>query len=90
MYESQRINKIKSNDMVLVQLPNKPRPFRLLGRVMELQCTDANRVRCATIKRGDGQIQQHSLKYLYPLELSLTHDSKHTSNSGYEIGTEFR
>ena len=34
---------------------------------------DDNKVRSVKIKRGDGSVQIHSIKLLYPLELSLTH-----------------
>ncbi len=69
-------NKIKINDVVLIQLPNKSRPFWLLGRVVELIAGYDNKIRSAKIKRADGQVQIHSLKHLYPLELSTTHDFK--------------
>ena len=61
------------DDVVLIKNPAKPRPFWLLGRVLELHHGDDDKVRSAKIKRGDGAEQVHSLKHLYPLELSLTH-----------------
>ena len=34
---------------------------------------DDNKVRSVKVKRGNGSVQIHSIKLLYPLELSLTH-----------------
>ena len=34
---------------------------------------DHNKVRSVKVKRGDGSVQIHSIKLLYPQELSLTH-----------------
>ena len=66
-------NKIKENEIVLVKNPLKPRPFWALGRVTELIHGDDNKVCSVKLKRGDGSVQLHSIKHLYPLELSLTH-----------------
>ena len=72
---------------MLVKLPNKPRPFWLLGRVLELVVGRDNKVRSVKLKRGDGQIQHHSIKHLYPLELSLTHSNIDSSSSiSQEVG----
>ena len=73
-------NKIRAGEVVLVKLPNKPRPFWLLGRVLELVVGHDNKVRSVKLKRGDGQIQHHSVKHLYPLELSLTHSNIDSSS----------
>ena len=67
------VNKVKVNDIVLIQSPSKPRPYWLLGRVIQLFPGNDKLVRSVQVKRGDGAIQTHSLKHLYPLELSLTH-----------------
>ena len=66
-------NKIKIDDVVLIKQPQKPRPYWVLGRVLELIIGDDGKVRSVRIKRGDGSIQVHSIKHLYPLELTLTH-----------------
>ena len=66
-------NKIDVDDIVLVKNPTKTRPLWLLGRGLELIMSDDNKVRSVKVKRGDGSVQIHSIKLLYPLELSLTH-----------------
>ena len=66
-------NRINVDDVVLVKNPAKSRPFWLLGRVLELIVGDDKKIRSVKHKRGDGSIQVHSIKPLYPLELSLTH-----------------
>lgn len=58
-------------DVVTIKLPNKPQPFWALGRVTRLFTGDDGLVRSAQIKRGDGSLQVHSLKHLYPLESSI-------------------
>ena len=46
-----------------------------------------NKARSVKLKRGDGQIQHHSIKHLYPLELSLTHSNTDSSSSlSQEVG----
>ena len=74
LYQEDFENKLQVDDIVLVKNPAKPRPYWLLGRVVALVVGDDGRVRSAKVKRGDGNIQLHSLKHLYPLELSLTHN----------------
>ena len=66
-------NKIKAGDVVLVKIPNKSRPYWLLGRVLELIIGHDNAVRSVKLKRGDGVVVHHSINHLYPLELTLTH-----------------
>ena len=73
LHEVNYVNKIKVDDVVLVKIPNKSRPFWPLGRVIELVEGDDGKVRSVRLKRGDGAIQHHSIKHLYPLELTLTH-----------------
>ena len=80
-------NKIRAGEVVLVKLPNKPRPFWLLGCVLELVVGHDDKVRSVKLKRGDGQIQHHSIKHLCPLELSLTHSNIDSSSSlSQEVG----
>ena len=69
-------NKVKAGDVVLVKIPNKSRPYWLLGRVLELIVGHDNLVRSVKLKRGDGAVVHHSINHLYPLELSLTHAFK--------------
>ena len=63
---------IREGDIVITKNPVKPRPFWKLERVIKLFRGSDNRVRSARIKRGYGIIDNHSLKQLQPLELSLT------------------
>merc|ERR1712055_323282 len=67
------VNKVKINDIVLIKNPSRPRPYWLLGRVVQLFPGDDGNVRSVQVRRGDGQVQTHSLKHLYPLKLTLTH-----------------
>ena len=66
-------NRINVDDVVLVKNPAKSRPFWLLGRVLELIVGDDKKICSVKVKRSDGSVQVHSIKLLYPLELSLTH-----------------
>lgn len=59
------------NDVVLIK-GFKSRPHWSLGRVMKLTQGSDGLVRSALIKRGD-TLQEHSIKHLFPLELSITH-----------------
>ena len=67
-------NRIKENQVVLIKNPAKPRPYWYLGRVLDLIIGDDGNIRCVKLLRGDGKEVLHSLKHLYPLELSITHD----------------
>lgn len=67
-------NKIKLQDVVLIRNPAKPRPYWFLGRVVELVKGSDGNIRSAKLLRGDRTEVHHSLKHLYPLELSITHD----------------
>ena len=63
-------NSIKAGDVVLVQQPNKPRPFWLLGHVLRVNIGNDSLIRSVELKRSDGIIANHSICHLYPLELS--------------------
>ena len=67
-------DKISVDDIVLVKLLNKTRPFWVLGRVLELVKGHDDKVRSVKLKRGDGVVVHHSINHLYPLELSLSHN----------------
>ena len=67
-------NKISIDDIVLVNLLNKSRPYWVLGRVLELVTGHDDKVRSVKLKRGDGVVTHHSINHLYPLELLLTHN----------------
>lgn len=64
---------IKLNDVILIKNPAKSRPYRQLGRVIELFPGDDNKIRSFWVKRGDRLTQTHSIQHLHPLEFSLTH-----------------
>ena len=70
-------NKIQINDVVLVKgPPRQKRPFWHFGRVVELIPGYDHKVRAVKILKGDGAtgtIATHSLKHIFPMELSLTH-----------------
>ena len=73
-------NKISIDDIVLVKLLNRSRPYWVLGRVLKLIRGHDNKVRSVKLKRGDGVVTHHFINHLYPLELSLTHNP-HFQNS---------
>ena len=75
---------VNVDDVVLIKTPNKTRPYWLLGRILELIKGDDDKIRSVKLKRGDGKIVIHSLKHLYPLELSLTHNVKFSSGKNKE------
>ena len=81
LHEIDFLNHIKVNDVVLVKNPAKPRPYWLLGRMLELIYGDDDKVRSAKLKRGDVSLQIHSISHLYPLELPLTHSHQPTETS---------
>ena len=74
LHEANYSEKIKTEDVVLIRNPIKPRPYWQLGRVVELFRED-NKIRSGNVKKGEGLTQKHSLKHFYPLEWTLTHDS---------------
>ena len=67
-------NCIKIDDIVLIKNNIQTRPFWHLGRVVRLIVGSDDKIRSAEIKIGDN-IVLHSLKHLYPLELSLQPDN---------------
>ena len=81
LYDINYSNKINVGDVVLVKSPAKTRPCWDLGRVMELIPGDDGKVRSVKLKRGDKTISTHSVKLLYPIELSLTHNHNTSINS---------
>ena len=60
--------------MVLIKNPAETRSYWLLGRVTELIYDEDGKVRTVKLKRGDGENVTHSIKHLYPMELSVTYD----------------
>ena len=81
LHETEFVNKIKVNDLVVIKNPVKARQHWRLGRVIELISGSDNKVRAVKLLRGDAKYRQgvrklelHSIKNLYPLELSITHN----------------
>lgn len=67
-------NKINNNNVILIKNLVKSRLLWLLGRVIELFSGSDHKACSAQIKSGDGTVEIHSFKHLYPLELSLMHN----------------
>lgn len=67
-------NRLKINDVVLVNSRLKLRLFWILGTVLEIYREDDGIVRSARIKDGDGPVQVHSLRHLYLLKHTLSSD----------------
>ena len=63
-------------DVVLIKTFNKPRPYWLLGKVIELIMGRDSKGRTVKVKQGNGAIEYHSICNLYPLEVSVTHAGK--------------
>ena len=81
LYQTDWTNRIQVGDIVLVQMPNKPRPFWLMGRVLEVVLGFDNKIRSVKLQRSDGTVCHHSICHLYPLELSLTHNVRDNLNN---------
>ena len=63
-------NRIKIGDIVLINLPNKPRPYYKLGRINKVLTGTDNVIRFVEVKDERG-IGVHSINHLYPLEISV-------------------
>ena len=74
-------NKVKLNDIVLIKNPLKPKPYWSLGRIIELFPGSDNNIRSVKLALGNRSEVIHSLKNLYPLELSLTHNTDYQNVS---------
>ena len=88
LYQSGWENRIKVGDIVLIKAFNKPRPFWMMGRVLELIIGHDNKVRSVRLKQGNGLVEYHSICNLYPLELSITHPIRQIDNEGPPEATE--
>ena len=62
-------------DIFLIKLPDRPQPFYLLKSVLEVILGFDNKIRGVEHMQVDGGTFHHSIYHLYPLELSLTHDT---------------
>ena len=74
LYEYDFENKMKVGDIVLIKNSAKTCPYWPLGRVLNLNIGDDGNVRSVNLKKGDRSNHTHSIKHLYPMELSLTHN----------------
>ena len=81
-------NRIKVDDVVLIEHPEKPRPFWQLGRVVELLPGKDHVVRCVKVMRTDKSISVHSISKLYPLELSIINEIESNSDSSNVVSDE--
>ena len=70
IFEKNWHNTIAAGDVVLVKLPNKPRPFWLLGRVKSVVLGYDGKIRSVLLLRGDGVECHHSINHLYPMEIT--------------------
>ena len=81
LHQSEWENRIKIDDIVLIRDPVKPRPFWNLGRVVRLFPSTDGIIRSALIKRSATQTAHHSIKNLYPMELSISHSGNSTQKN---------
>jgi len=70
-YQEDWENVLKNDDVVLIEVPNKPRFTWQLGRVLEVLPGKDGIVRCAKVLRPDGSTGVHSVQFLYPLEIQV-------------------
>ena len=85
LYQNSWENRIKVGDIVLIKAINKPRPFWMMGKVLELVIGFDGKIRSFKLKQGNGSIEYHSICNLYPMELSVTHsirDQKINNDDG--------
>ena len=78
VYQSEWINRVGVGDLVLVKMPNRPRPFWLHARVLEVYLGYVDKIISAKLRRAEFTVYHYSICHLYPLELSLTH--QHNEN----------
>ena len=81
LYQSKWENRIKVGDIVLIKAFNKPRPFWMMGKVLELVLGFDGNIRAVKLKQSNGSIEYHSICNLYPMELSITHAVRNNNNS---------
>ena len=89
LYQNKWEDKIKVGDIVLIKSPIKPRPFWMMGRVLELVIGFDNKVRSVKLKQGNGNIEYHSISHLYPLEISFNPNAEVCSpESNNEVSSQ--
>ena len=81
LYQSKWDNVIKIGDIVQIKSPVYSRPFWQIGVVKNLISGNDGKTRFVDIQTADKQINTHSIKNLYPLELSITHNSPTTNTA---------
>lgn len=72
-FQSQWENRIKVNDIVLIDTKDKPRIYWSMGRVVRLFSGDDGNVRSVLLKVSNGQEKHYSIRHLYPLEVQTSH-----------------
>ena len=92
MHETKFENSVKVGDIVLVKNPAVKRQHWILGRILEIYPGADGKVRSVKLLRGKadyrekpGKPELHSLKHLYPLELSMTHDHASATPNSQEF-----
>ena len=71
IHQADWVDKIAVGDVVLVETPAKPRAMWPMGRVTQLLPGSDGKSRSVKVVRADGTEGVHSIKLLYPLEISL-------------------
>ena len=75
-YQNSWENSIKINDVVLIETPNLSRVNWGMGRVTELFCGKDGKVRSVRLIKPNREYSNHSIKLLYPLELSFDEEER--------------
>ena len=70
IYQQNWSNRIKVGEVVLVKIPNKPRPFWNLGIIEELIYGYDDKIRIVKIRQNNVKSEFHSICHLYPLTVS--------------------
>lgn len=87
LYEQEWSTKVKEDEIVLLSLPGKTRPFWQLCRVQKLLPGQDGKVRFVQLIKPDRTEVVHSLTHVYPLEISLLPEhGDETTVSSPEIG----
>ena len=92
LHETKFENRVKVGDIVLVKNPAVKRQHWILGRILEIYPGADGKVRSVKLLRGKADYREkltkpelHSLKHLYPLELSMTHDHASATPNSQEF-----
>ena len=71
-------NAVQLGDIVLIEVPNKTRPFWPIGKVIELLPRNDECVRTVRLIKSDRSEGVYSISLLYPLELNAYTDQRQT------------